>query len=56
MKELNATQVNEVAGGDINLGTLYQYTGDPADRNVSERVRDGVYGVFDFIFGELYYP
>jgi hypothetical protein len=56
MKEMNAIEVMAVAGGDRSLGTLYQYTGNPADRTGGEIFRDHAYGLFDFIFGELYYP
>lgn len=54
MQELNMMEVEQVSGGDRNLGTLYQYTGNPADRNASEIARDVIFGIFDFIFGELY--
>ncbi|MDO9179324.1 MAG: hypothetical protein Q7U16_13555 [Agitococcus sp.] len=36
MKDLNKAQLADVAGGDVRLGSTYQYTGDPADRDLSD--------------------
>jgi hypothetical protein len=36
MQELTQIEVMEVSGGRRNLGSLYQYTGDPKDRTAGE--------------------
>ncbi len=54
MQEMTDTEVMLVSGADRALGSLYQYTGDPADRTVSEYISEKIFGIFDFIFGELY--
>lgn len=36
MQELTQLEVMEVSGGERNLGTLYEYTGNPKDRTPSE--------------------
>ena len=50
MQELTQMEVMEVSGGRRNLGTEYEYTGDPKDRNFSETVRDMVNDGLSYIF------
>lgn len=51
MQELTQMELIEVSGGDVRLGTMYQYTGEPSDRNFSETVRDMVNGGLEYVFG-----
>lgn len=53
LQELTHSEVMEVSGGDRNLGTLYEYTGNESDRTPLEMFRDTIYGGFDWIFREL---
>ncbi len=50
MQELTQVEVVEVSGGRRNLGSEYEYTGDPKDRNFRETVRDMVNGAFEYVF------
>jgi hypothetical protein len=40
MKELTNLECVMIAGGDRNLGSLYQYTGNEGDRTTDERIGD----------------
>jgi hypothetical protein len=42
MKELTQIELGMVAGGDRNLGSLYQYTGDACDMTSAERFDEGL--------------
>ena len=53
LQELTHSEVMEVSGGDIALGTIYQYTGNDSERNVLEVFHDVVNSAFDWIFREL---
>ena len=50
MQELTQMEVMEVSGGDRRLGTLYQYTGDPSDRNFGETVEGMFAAGVEYIF------
>ena len=52
-QELTLSEVMEVSGGDRNLGTLYQYTGDPSDRTLGEATFGTFLRGFDWVFREL---
>lgn len=42
MKELTKVELEMIAGGDRNLGSLYQYTGNESDRTTGEKFWEGV--------------
>jgi hypothetical protein len=42
MKELTQIELAMIAGGDRNLGSLYQYTGDTRDMTSGERFGEGL--------------
>jgi hypothetical protein len=54
MQEMTDTEVMLVSGADRALGSLYQYTGEDADRSLIEVAKDWLFISFDFIFRELY--
>ncbi len=54
MQEMTDTEVMLVSGADRALGSLYQYTGEDADRSPIEVAKDWLFISFDFIFRELY--
>ncbi len=50
MEELLSHECAMVGGGDRNLGSLYQYTGEDSDRTAGERFSDQVGFIMKTLF------